>query len=152
MSSPYYQFGFQQRYAYDWHGGAGGVPPGSRGAVNRALGFSSSLEESGLEPYSLHYPALGIEGDAATPPSIIAQGDWPALRPAGPEPLDPGEGPLGYSLDMGLSDKEKLLGLGAIAAGAYWWFYMRKPKRRPRRRTPARKRKRSRARSARRRR
>lgn len=146
MSSPYYLFGYQRRYAYDWHGGAGGVPMGHRSATTRALGRSSSLEESGLEPYSMHFPALGIEGDGGAPPHLIAPGDWPALRTAGPEPLDPGEGPLGFVPDLGLSDKEKILVAVGVGAAAYWWFFKRNPKRKPRRRTPAQRRRQARAR------
>lgn len=124
MSSPYYDFGYQRRYAYNWHGGAGGVPSSRVAAETRELS-DFDLEESGLTPYALHFPAMG---DACSPPTI-AISDWPALRPAGPEPLDPGE--LGL---FDLSDNEKQLALLAAAGVAAWWFLLRKPKRRRRRR------------------
>ena len=56
-STPYYQFGTQRKYAYAWHGGPGGVPTSSPAAESRELGLVD-LEESGLNPYSMAYPAL----------------------------------------------------------------------------------------------
>lgn len=110
-SSPYYLFGAQRRYPYAWHGGAGGVPQSRVAAETRELsGFS--LTESGMNRYSLHYPALA---------------DWPAMRPAGPEPLDPGES---LGIFDSLSDNEKKLGMLAIAGVAAWWFLLKKPRRR----------------------
>ena len=116
-SSPYYDFGYQTRYPFQWHGGAGGVPSGHRSAVRRELG-AVDLEESGANSaYTMNYPAFG---------------DWPALRPAGPEPLDPGEA---LGLFDNLSDNEKRLALvGVVGAAAYWFFVLRKPKKRRRRR------------------
>jgi hypothetical protein len=138
MSSPYYRFGYQGgRYAFNWHGGAGGVPQGLPAAESRGLG-EYDIEESGLTPYSMNFPALrGEEGDTDEPPHVIAPGDWPALRPAGPEPLDPGEGgaPLGFW--SGMSDNEqKLLLLGAAGLAAWYFLVRKKPTRR--RRNPGR--------------
>ncbi len=121
MASPYYLFGYQRRYPYAWHGGAGGVPGGYRAAETRELG-QFNLEESGLDPYSLNFPALA-EGETDEPADVIAPGDWPALRPAGPEPLDPSyvATPMGFIGD--LSDNEKrLLWVGAAALGAWFWW------------------------------
>ncbi|MBT8452989.1 MAG: hypothetical protein KJO40_13555 [Deltaproteobacteria bacterium] len=114
MASPYYRFGYQgAQYPFNWHGGAGGVPWSRVAAQTRELS-DYDIEDSGLTPYSMNYPAL--RGN-------IASGDWPALRPAGPEPLDP----MGGILD--LSDNEKKLAMLAAAAGAFWWFFMKKKKR-----------------------
>jgi hypothetical protein len=108
MPSPYYRFGFQHpRYAYSWGGGAAGIPPGSRSAVRKGLGILQ-LDESEA-PVGHRFPALA---------------DWPALRPAGPEPLDPGE--LGFW--DGLSDNEKKLAVLGGAA-AVWYFFLRKKRR-----------------------
>ena len=138
MASPYYLFGYQRRYPFAWHGGPGGVPWSKRAAETMELGGSSDLVESGIEPYAMHFPALGQEGETDETPAIIASGDWPALRPAGPEPLDPGEAPMGLGLFDTLSDNEKrLLMFGTAGVAAYWWFFLRKPKRR---RAPARRR------------
>jgi hypothetical protein len=127
MASPYYRFGYQGgRYAFNWHGGAGGVPASRVAAETRELS-DYDIEESGLTPYSMNYPALrGAEGDTEEPAYVIAPGDWPALRPAGPEPLDPGEGgaPLGGLFD--LSENEKKLAMMLAAGGALWWFFIRK--------------------------
>ncbi len=96
----------------------------TRGAVRRGLGSLQSevgalgvltLEESGAPPEH-HFPALS---------------DWPAVRPAGPEPLDPGEAPMG--LFEGMSRNEKRLALLAGAGGALWYFVLRKKAKRRRR-------------------
>ena len=87
MASPYYQFGYQKRrYAYDPHGGPGGILPGTRAAETRGLGSLSSTTLSGT--------TLGdfdIEESVGPGIRYPALSDWPLLRPAGPEPLDPGE-------------------------------------------------------------
>ena len=128
MSSPYYRFGASpRRYAAQWSGSPGGIMPGARGAVRRGLGSLSSdgfgslgvltLEESGAPP-ELHFPALA---------------DWPAVRPAGPEPLDPGEAPMG--LFEGLSRNEKRLAVLAAGGAALWYFVLRRKRKARRRRT-----------------
>jgi hypothetical protein len=111
--SPYYKFGFQPaHYAVNWSGGAGGIPGGTRSAVRRGMGILP-LEESGGPP-GHHFPALAQYHPG--PVTHSEAGDWPALRPAGPEPL---------SFWGGLSDNEKSLALlgGAVAA---WYFFLRK--------------------------
>ena len=118
MASPYYRFGYQSAdYAYNWHGGPGGVPQAStagRAAETRELG-DFDLEESGATPYAIHYPAVS---------------DWPALRPSGPEPLDPGE--TGLGLFGSLSDNEKRLAVLGVGAFTAWWFILRKQHKRRR--------------------
>lgn len=127
MSSPYYRFGSSpRRYAAQWSGAPGGIMTNTRSAVRRGLGSLSSshgalgvltLEESGA-PAAHHFPALS---------------DWPAVRPAGPEPLDPGEAPMG--LFEGLSRNEKRLALLAGGAAALWYFVLRKKSKHRRRRS-----------------
>jgi hypothetical protein len=148
--SPYYFFGWQKWYA---DSRPHGMPmPASRASTSRELsgyggsGLRGSLtghtlaehslsghslsghpfEESGA-PTSLHYPAL------AHHPSL---GDWPALRPAGPEPLDPGvTGEYRLvkqtGLALGLSDMEKKAGVVlALGAVGFLWWKRRKGRRR----------------------
>lgn len=133
-STPYFLFGAQRRYPYAWHGGAGGVPQGNRAAETRSLGLSgvigqcfgtscfgaqgsADLVESGLDPYFMPYSAF--KHTHLHDPTILSLSDWPLLRPAGVEPLDPhGEG-------LGLSDNEKTLG-AVIAVGAVGWLLWKK--------------------------
>jgi hypothetical protein len=128
MSSPYYRFGSSpRRYAAQWSGAPGGIMPGTRSATRRSLGSLASdgfgslgvliLEESGA-PAAHHFPALA---------------DWPAIRPAGPEPLDPGEAPMGLFEGVLSRNETRLLVVGAAGA-ALWYFVLRKKARRRRRR------------------
>lgn len=112
-SSPYYRFGYQsQRSASRWSNAAGGIPHGRLAGESRALGLVQ-LDESGLTPYSMHYPPLQ---------------DWPALRPAGPEPLDRrralGLSPGEFFAGMGLA---QLAILGVV--GYLGWRLLRPKKR-----------------------
>lgn len=121
-SSPYYLFGYQHRMPYNWAGGAGGVPWASpQAAESRGLGAADILE-SGLEPLPgqfSHYPAFNRT--MLHDPRYFPTGDWPLVRPAGPEP-------------MGLSDNEKKLGI-ALAIGALgWMIYKKMPRKNPARR------------------
>ena len=128
-SSPYYQFGYQQRFPFAWSGGAGGVLPDSRSPSESQLGMADMLESGYGDPNWLPYPPLQR---TILHPRPFALSDWPLVRPAGPEPLSPGEGgvPLGA-----LSDNEKKLALVAAAAAAAWFLFFRKRRRRnPRRR------------------
>jgi hypothetical protein len=77
-STPYYLFGAERR-ALAWHGGPGGIPaPGVRSAEARELS-GADLIESGLNPYSIPNPAFNET-------SLHEVGDWPLVRPSGPEP------------------------------------------------------------------
>lgn len=109
-SSPYFQFGAQRRYPFAWHGGPGGVPQSRVAAESRELS-NFDLNESGLNPYTISYPAFRR--------SSLHLGDWPALRPAGPEPLDPGG--LGSILDLSDNERMLLALAGAAAAALYLW-------------------------------
>jgi hypothetical protein len=179
MSSPYYMFGIESRYPFDWNAGQGGVLQATRAAETRALG-AADMRESGLEPGAfLPYPAfrntilhqgrrrrrlhqpLGVSdtdyailvaGTVKPPPPPKhrvsfadrlrhvfsprprGMGDWPLVRPSGPEPIDPNEGSWGSPLGtISLSDNEKTLLLAAAAAGAAWWLFLRKGGRKRRR-------------------
>jgi hypothetical protein len=122
-SSPYFQFGAQRRYPFAWHGGAGGVPWSRVAGESRELA-SFDLEESGLNPYSMAYPAFGKT-------RMHSVGDWPAVRPAGPEPLDPSglgaiprralESELGSILDLSDNEKKLAMLVGAAAVGFLLW-------------------------------
>ena len=117
-STPYYLFGAQRRYPFAWHGGAGGVPWSRVAAETRELS-DFDLRESGLTPYTVGYPAFRH--------TTLHLGDWPAVRPAGPEPLDPGG--LGALPIWGtLSDNEKRLALiaGVAALGLVAWRRLRR--------------------------
>lgn len=142
--SPYYTFGYQRWYA---DSRPHGMPmPGTRAAETRQLGSLGGLlgslgghtlsghtllagipdvEESSA-PRDLHFPALSHH------PSFL--GDWPALRPAGPEPLDPevaGPSRLVSHTGLGLSDMEKKAAVVlALGAGAFFWWRRRRRKRR----------------------
>lgn len=116
-STPYFQYGYQRRYPYAWHGGPGGVPnPTQAGEVRSLSNFN--LEESGLTPYSISNPSL--QHTRLHDPMPI--GDWPPVRSAGPEPLHPGEGAMG--LFETLSDNEKKLAM-VLGAGAALYFFLR---------------------------
>jgi hypothetical protein len=137
-SSPYYLFGAQRRYPYAWHGNAGGVPQGYRAAETRGLS-NADMIESGYEPGTIPYVAFNHSVLHRELPDPIS--DWPLVRPAGKEPLDPNNDGLGFW--DGLSDNEKRLVLfGGAVAGA--WVLWRHTKRR--RRNPPRRRARRRAR------
>ncbi len=93
--------------------GLGSLDPGDGlGSLGQA---AYAFEESGA-PAAHHYPALS---------------DWPAVRPAGPEPLDPGEAPMGM---FDLSRNEKRLAFLAAGGAALWYFVLRKKRKRRARR------------------
>lgn len=119
--APYYQFGYQRRYAYNWSGDPGGIMPPHRAAESAALGVDPLTES--FVPYEMHFPPFS-RGRYITP---SATGDWPAVRPSGPEPLDPGRAPRAMGLFDGLSRSEKSFLLLA-SAGAAAWFFLRKKK------------------------
>lgn len=134
MSSPYYRFGYQRpRFGFNWSGDAGGVPWPVRSGVRVELGNDAVLES--FVPYDLHHPPFS-HGRYMTPPAVggciqLPTSDWPAVRPSGPEPLDPGRAPraaLGFI--AGLSDMEKsALAIGGAALVAYFVFGKKKRKR-----------------------
>jgi hypothetical protein len=99
-STPYYLFGAERR-SVSWHGGPGGVPAGVRSAEARELS-GADLVESGLNPYSIHNPAFNET-------SLHEVGDWPLVRPSGPESS------LGLLSDLSFNE-EKVVKL-AIAGG-----------------------------------
>ena len=121
MSSPYYRFGYQRpRFGFNWSGGPGGVPWPVRHGERVELGVDPVIES--FVPYDLHFPPFS-RGRHMTPPAV---GDWPAVRPAGPEPLDPGEAPLSVGFIAGLSRMEKsALAIGGAALLA-WWLLKKK--------------------------
>ncbi len=92
--------------------------PGTRSAVRRGLG---SLDSPG-------YGSLGVliieESSGPAAHHFPALADWPAVRPAGPEPLDPGETPVG--LFEGFSRNEKRMAVLAAGGAALWYFVRRK--------------------------
>ena len=118
-STPYYLYGYERKYPYAWHGGAGGVPWSQRAAETRELSGADMIE-SGLD--SQYRPSPAFNHTRLHDPSLVTLGDWPLVRPSGPEPLDPNG--LGA-----LSDNEKKLA-GALAIGAIAFFMLRKKKRR----------------------
>lgn len=111
-SSPYYLFGSQRRYPYAWHGGAGGVPMGFRSSESRELGIFD-LVESGASAFALPSPALSRT-------RLHAVGDWPLVRPAGPEPQIPGD--LGFELSRNEMGLVAVGVLGLVALGAFAEF------------------------------
>jgi len=137
MSSPYFIFGAQRRYPHAWHGGAGGVPNTSLAAESRGLG-GGDLVESGLDPNFLGYPAFrqtNLHNPSMA--DYVSVGDWPLVRPQGPEPLDPNSGVRGGREGIGifdtLSDNEKKLAMGAAAlvGGFLLWKHLKKKRRNP---------------------
>jgi hypothetical protein len=117
-STPYFRFGAQPRiYPFDWHGWPGGVPQSRAAAETRelsgSLGGSGDLYESGLSPYSMAYPPLAHRG----------------FFPHGATGLD------GLWSDLS-ANEQKVLTLGAVAAGAFLFWKMRRPK--GKRKNPAR--------------
>lgn len=129
MSSPYYRFGYQRpgHAGVSWNTGPGGVLPGAKSAVRQELSDYDAYESGLHSARAMRYPALAL-GQGETfqgPQAIVSAGDWPALRPSGPEPLVPGMSGLG------ISDTEKrYLLIGGAVLGAYLLF--RKPRRRRR--------------------
>lgn len=132
-SSPYYNFGYQHRFPYNWAGGAGGSAwATSPAAETRGLSGLGSLGnadilESGLEPlpgaYS-HNPAFART--MLHDPRYVPTGDWPLIRPQGPEPM--GFDPFSY---FNLSDSERKFAMLALA-GLGGFLLWKKLKSRPR--------------------
>lgn len=158
-SSPYYLFGYQQRWPFAWSGGQGGILPSAQAnthAPPSSLGMADMLESGYGDPNWIPYPAfrrtilhrpafaqaLGLEA-VEFPAALRARGaaqlrqlgDWPLMRPTGPEPLHPGQGVPSLGA---LSDNEKTFAIGAAALAAAWFLFLRKHRRRnprnPRRR------------------
>lgn len=146
MASPFYKFGGQQHYVYNWQHRA---PAGSRAAETRALGaMESPLDRSlqigsgigqgaqiftpdlrvelgmnvlGADPYEESFR----EGAEHYPALTVPTGDWPPAYGYGsPEPV----GFFGK-----LSDNEKKLAMLGAAGAAAWYFFFRKKRRRRRR-------------------
>jgi hypothetical protein len=108
-STPYYQFAAQARnYPFDWHGRPGGVPSSRVAAESRQLGLAGSgdLYESGLNPYTIAYPALAHRGFTL-----------------------PGRPLAGFLDDLSTNEK-RLLGLAAAGGLAYFLLQQMKRKRR----------------------
>lgn len=140
-TNPYYQYAVQwpAQFAYAWHGGSGGVMAGQqRAGETRSLGAVGALgifdlEESyskNLGPYSaltntrLHRANRGQTRQIDVAPTAPwATGDWPLIRPAGPEPMDPHEGTQPVGLFDTLSDNEKTFAALALAGAAAWWLW-----------------------------
>jgi hypothetical protein len=121
-STPYFLFGAQRRYPYAWHGGAGGVPQSRVAAESRGMGIFD-MAESGFGQRGHRYGAFK-HTQLHDPSDGLGLGDFPLVRPAGPEPLDPHQGSLsGIPIWDGLSDNEKkLVGL-AVAGGLAYWLW-----------------------------
>lgn len=109
--------GVQRRFPYAWSAGQGGVLPPTRPAPT-SLGAADMLESGYGDPNYLPYPPFN-----RTILHRAGLGDWPPIRPAGPELLfdsDSEEEGLGWS------DSEKTLALVAAAGVAAWWLFFRK--------------------------
>lgn len=105
MSSPYYRFGYQgPSYAFRWNAGPSGTKPSIKSGVRTELGNDPFVES--MVPNDLHFPALA---------------DWPAVRPAGPEPLDPGEAPVGVFGTLSTNEQRMVWLAMGLAAG--WVVY-----------------------------
>jgi len=131
-SSPYYLFGAQRRYAYAWHGNAGGVPGGYRASTTRSLGLGNAdMAESGYETSNAFFPYAAFNHTAIHRELPNAISDWPLVRPAGLEPHDPNGDGLGFWLWDGLSDNEKGLLVIAAGAGIVWWLMRKRARRNP---------------------
>lgn len=169
MTSPYYQNGYQKRYAWQWWAGQSGSMPATKAPTSSSLGgvtgryigspqlgMADMLESGYGDPNYEAYPALkkfekcpartqrpcalrakaaaqlaglGALGDDKILLEPWPQGDWPLVRPAGPEPEA-----MGLPVWSGLSNNEKVVavaGLGALA----WWLWKRR-RRGGRRRNP----------------
>lgn len=105
MGSPYFRFGAQRRYPYQWGAGQGGVMGAARSGEARELGVDE-LVESGLTPFSRPYPAFSHT-------RLHDLGSVAQFRPAGPEPV---------LVPLGLSDMEKKAAYVGAAALAAWWL------------------------------
>lgn len=117
--SPYYRFGYQaRRYAYAPHGGPGGILTGTRAAETRGLG---TLDGPTIGDYDL----LESIGPGMAYPALS---DWPLLRPAGPEPLDPGEQGRGRSRAVGAFEDVPGGTVTVLVAAAVGWMLLRKKK------------------------
>jgi hypothetical protein len=119
----YYRFGYQgpQFYQPTWAGSRPTMPPSRPGRASH-LGGTDWLEI--MAPPVKQYPTTRTR-------RLLAVGDWPPVRPSGPEPLSPGEmspfqrHPMAVG-DLMLSDMEKLA-VGALAvAGILWWMSKKK--------------------------
>jgi hypothetical protein len=129
-NTPYYMYGYEQRWPWAWSGGAGGILPAMTRPPQSSLGNGDMAESGYGDPNWLPYPPLQR---TILHPRPFALSDWPLVRPAGPEPLSPGEGgfPLGA---ISLSDNEKLALVAAAGVAAWWYLRKRRRGRRNRRR------------------
>lgn len=152
MASPYYKFGAQQHFVYDWQHRA---PSGSRAAETRALGAMESPLDRSLQIGSgigqgaqIFTPDLRAElgadryveayreGAQHYSPLSVPVSDWPPAYGYGnPEPvggwLDPYLAQAKVKLE---SDKVKKVILAGAAGLGAWYLFFRKPKRKRRRR------------------
>lgn len=141
MTSPYYMFGIQRRYPFQWNGGQGGVLMATRPAPT-SLGMADMLESGYGDPNYLPYPALdrvitkkcpvSYRPPDPSPPRMLrakasaqlaAVGDWPLVRRAGPEPVDPNEGVPFSPLGMLSDNEKKLVYVAGGALAAYLLFF-----------------------------
>lgn len=140
--SRYFLYGYQARSALNWNAGQGGVMPGLTRAPSSSLGAADLVEAGLTDPIYEPDPALakararlcklpkppcGLR--AAASADLAGLGDWPLVRPAGPEPEAMGAIPVW----SGLSNNEKALVVGAAGVLAFFWW---KRSKRGRRRNP----------------
>lgn len=128
MGSPYFLYGYQRPWRMHWTAGPGGIPAPAGSGVYDGLGSLG---------------ADTLRTDLSFPVFQRGVGDFPAQRPSGPEPLDPGM--LGYGRPRGLRELRRMglaafdveggvsqiLLYGALGVGALWLWDRWKPRKNP---------------------